>query len=122
MTLLAEIRVPEPQNNFKNNSTNFTRCHMGRIPVIRCFVQKFYMVTYVTKAGLGSEPQFALLCRSFFRWSILVLQRHAYLLCLDCLLFRWSRGGVGIVVLADSRRQVLSGQPVRSLFKLRQGV
>jgi len=51
MTHLAEIRVEEPQNNSKNNSTNFTRGHMGQIKVIRCFVQKFYMVAYVTKAG-----------------------------------------------------------------------
>jgi len=56
MTHLAEIRVSEPQNNFKNNSTNFTRGRMGQIPVIRCFVQNFYMVAYVTKAGLGPEP------------------------------------------------------------------
>ena len=77
MTHLAEIRVPEPQNNPKNNSTNFNRGHMGQIPVIRCFVQKFYMVAYVTKAGLGLEPEFALLCRSFFRWSRLVIRRHA---------------------------------------------
>jgi len=67
MTHLAEIRVPEPQNNSKNSGTNFTRGHMGQIPVIRCFVQKFYMVAYVSKAGLGPEPEFALLCRSFFR-------------------------------------------------------
>jgi len=51
MTDLAEIWVPEPQNNSKNNGTNVTRGHMGQIPVIRCFVQKFYMVAYVTKAG-----------------------------------------------------------------------
>jgi len=122
MTHLAEIWVPEPQNNSKNDGTNFTRGHVGRIPVIRCFVQNFYMVSNVTKARLGPEPEFALFCRPFFRWSILVLQRHAYLLCLYCLFFRWSRGGVGTVVLADSRRQVLPGQPVPSLFKLRQGV
>ena len=84
--------------------------------------QNFYLVAYVTKAGLGAEPEFALLCWSFSRWSILVLQRHAYLLCLFCLFFRWSRGGVGIVVLADSRRQVLPGQPVLTLFNLREGV
>jgi len=52
MTHLAEIRVPETQNNSENKSTNFTRGHMGQIPVIRCFVQKFYMVAYVTKAEL----------------------------------------------------------------------
>jgi len=40
-------------------------------------------------AGLGPEPEFALLCRSFFRWSSLVLRRHAYLHCLNCLFFRW---------------------------------
>ena len=51
MTHLAEIRVPEPQNYSKNNGTNFTRGHMGQIKVIRCFVQIFYMVAYVTKAG-----------------------------------------------------------------------
>jgi len=56
MIHLAEIRVPEPQNNSKNNSTNYTRGHMGQIPVIRCFVQKFYVVAYVTKAGLDPEP------------------------------------------------------------------
>ena len=77
---LAEIWVPEPQNNSKNNGTNFTRGHMGQIPVIRCLVQNFYMVAYGTKAGLGTEPEF------------------------------------------DSRRQVLPGRPVPSLFKLRQGV
>ena len=83
MTRLAEFRVPEPQNNSKNNSTNFTRGRMGQIPVIRCFiVQKFYMVAYVTEAGLGPEPEFALLHRSFFRWSRLVIRRHAYLHCL----------------------------------------
>jgi len=80
------------------------------------------MVAYVTKAGLGPESEFALLCRSFFRWSSLVLRPHAYLHCLHCPFFRWSHGGVGIVVLADSRRQVLPGRPVPSLFQLRQGV
>jgi len=52
MTDLAEIRVPEPQNDSKNISTNFNRGHMGQIPVIRFFVQKIYVVAYVTKAGL----------------------------------------------------------------------
>jgi len=51
MTHLAEIRVQEPQNNSKNKGTNFTRGHMGQFLVIRCFVQQFYMVAYVTKAG-----------------------------------------------------------------------
>ena len=88
MTHLAEIRVPESQNNSKNNGTNFTRGHMGQIKVIRCFAQKFYMVAYVTKAGLGPETEFALLCQSFFRWSRLVIRRHAYLQCLHCLFFR----------------------------------
>ena len=46
MADLAEIWVPEPQNNSKNNGTNLSRGHMGQIPVIRCFVQKFYMVAY----------------------------------------------------------------------------
>jgi len=67
MTHLAEIRVPEPQNNSKNNGTKFTRGHMGQIKVIRCFVQNFYVVAYVTKAGLGPEPEFAL----FYLWIIL---------------------------------------------------
>ena len=31
MTHLAENQVPEPQNNSKNNGTNFTRGHMGQI-------------------------------------------------------------------------------------------
>ena len=66
MTHLAEIRVPEPQNNSKNNSTNFNRGHMGQIKVIRCFVQNFYMVAYVTKAGLGPEPEFALFSIYFY--------------------------------------------------------
>jgi len=44
------------------------------------------MVAYVTKAGLGPEPEFALLFRSFLRWSRLVIRRHAYLLCLYCIL------------------------------------
>jgi len=82
----------------------------------RGFLLTFNMVAYVTKAGLGHESEFALLCRSFFRWSILVLRRHAYLHCLHCPFFRWFHGGVGIVVLADSRRQVLPGRPARSLF------
>jgi len=60
MTDLSEIWAPVPQNNSKNNGTNFTRGHMGPIPVIRCFAQNFYMVAYVTKAGLGPEPEFAL--------------------------------------------------------------
>jgi len=89
MTHLAEIRIPEPPNNSKNTSTNFTPGHMGQIPVIRCFVQKFYMVAYVTKAELGPEPEFTLLCRSFFRWSRLVIRRHAYLHCLFCPFFQW---------------------------------
>ena len=89
MTHFAEIRVPEPQNNSKKNGTNFDRGHMGQIKVIRCFVQNFYMVAHVTRAGLGPEPEFALLCRSFFRWLRLVLQHNAYLLCLLCLFFRW---------------------------------
>jgi len=120
MTHLADIRVPEPQNNSKNNSTNFNQGHMGQFPVIRCLVQKIYMVAYVTKAGLGPEPEFAFLCRSFFRWSRLVIQRHAYL-CPACTVYSFG-GGVGIFVLADSRRQVLPGRPVPTLFKLRQGV
>jgi len=49
MTHLAEIRVPEPQNNSKNNTTNITRGHMGQIPVIRCFVQKFYLFYFLLK-------------------------------------------------------------------------
>jgi len=110
-THLAEIRAPEPQNNSKNNGTNFTRGRKGQIPVIRCFVQNFYMVAYVTKAGLGPEPEFALLFRSFCRWSRLILRHSAYLLRLYCLLFpRWSR--------LNSRRQVLPGRPVPTLFKL----
>jgi len=60
MNHLAEIRVPEPQNNSKNNGTNLTRGDMGHIKVIRCFVQNFYMVACVAKAGLGPEPEFAL--------------------------------------------------------------
>jgi len=60
MTHLAEIPVPEPQYNSKNNGTNFTRGHMAQIKVIRCLVQNFYMVAYVSKAGLGPEPEFAL--------------------------------------------------------------
>jgi len=44
MTHLAEIRVPEAQNNSKNNGTNFTQGGMVQIAVIRCFVQIFYMV------------------------------------------------------------------------------
>jgi len=67
MTHLTEIWVPEPQNNSMNYGANFTRGHMGQIKVIRCFVQNFNMVAYVTKAGLGPESEFALLCRSFFR-------------------------------------------------------
>ena len=43
MTDLAEIWVPEPENNSKNNGANFTRGHMGQIPVIRCFVQKIFL-------------------------------------------------------------------------------
>jgi len=58
-------------------------------PANRRFLQKFYMVAYVTKAGLGPEPEFVLLCRSFFRWSRLVLRHNAYLQCLHCLFFRW---------------------------------
>jgi len=54
MTHLTEIWAPEPQNSSKNNGTNFTRGHMGQIKVIRCFVQNFYMVAYVTKAGFVS--------------------------------------------------------------------
>jgi len=50
------------------------------------------MVVYVTKAGLGPEPEFALLCRLFFRWSILVLRSHAFRHCLYCLFFRWRSG------------------------------
>jgi len=119
MTYLSEIRVTEPQNNSKNNSTNFTRGHMGQIPVIRCFVLEFYIVAYVTKAGLGPEPEFALLCRSFFRWLRLVY--GATCICTACTVYSFG-GDVGIVVLADSRRQVLPGRPVPSLFKLRQGV
>ena len=57
MTDSAEIWVPVPQNNSKNNGNNFTRGHMGQIPVIRCFVQNFYMVAYVTKAGLGPRAR-----------------------------------------------------------------
>jgi len=117
---LAEILLPEPQNNPKNNSNNFTQSHMGQIPVIRCYVQNFYMVAYVTKAGLRPEPEFALLCRSFFRWSRLVVH-SATPICPACTVYSFV-GGVGIVVLADSRRHVLPGRPVPSLFKLRQGV
>ena len=41
---LAEIWVPEPQNNSKNNGTNFTRDHMGQIPVIRCLANFFFII------------------------------------------------------------------------------
>jgi len=90
MTDLADIWVPEPQNNSKNNGTNFTRGHMGQIPVIRCF------------GGQG-------------------LSYGATPICTACTVYPFG-GGVGIVVLADSRRQVLPGRPVPSLFKVRQGV
>ena len=36
----------------------------------------------VTKAGIGPESEFGLLCRSCFRWSMLFLRRKAYMLCL----------------------------------------
>jgi len=92
---------------------------MGQIPVIRCFVQKFYMVAYVTKAELGPEPEFALLCRSFFGGR--GLSYGATPICTACTVYS-SGGGIGIVMLAESRRQVLPGRPVPSIFKLRQGV
>jgi len=111
MTHLAAIRVSEPQNNSENNGTNFTWGRTGPIAVIRCFV---HMVAYVTKAGLGPEPDFALLCRSFCRWSGLILRHYAYLLRLYCPLIRWSR--------LNLRRKVSPGRSVPSLFKLRQGV
>jgi len=50
MTHLAEIRVPEPQNNPKNNSTNFLR-------VLNIF-KHFYVVTFLSiflLGGLGLE-------------------------------------------------------------------
>ena len=55
--------------------------------VIRVKFQLFDVLS--KKAGLGPEPEFALLCRSFFRWSRLVKRRPAYLHCLYCLFFRW---------------------------------
>jgi len=42
-------------------------------------------------------------------------------ICTACTVYSFG-GGVGNVVLADSRRQVLPGRPVPSLLKLRQGV
>ena len=64
MADLAE-RVPEPQNNSKNNGTNFTWGRTGQIPVIRCFVQNVYMVAYVTKAGLVLVPHLSKL----WKWN-----------------------------------------------------
>ena len=107
MADLAEIWVPESQNNSKKNGTNFTRGHMGQIPVIRCFAQKFYMVAYVTKAGLGPEPEFALLCGHSLGGR--GLSYGATPICPACNVYSFG-GGVGIVVLADSRRQVLPGR------------
>ena len=58
MTHLAEIRASEPRNNSKNNSTNFTRGRMGQIPVIRCFVQNFYMAAYcIRNLGWASRAR-----------------------------------------------------------------
>jgi len=107
------IRVPEPRNNFKNNGTNFSRDRMGRTPAIRCFVKNFYMVAYVTKAGLGPEPEFELLFRSLIPWSGLIPGTTR--ICSVCSpLFRWPR--------LKLYRQVFAGRPVPSLFKFRRGV
>jgi len=46
LTHLAEIQVAEPQNNPKNNGTNFNQGHMGQIPVIRCFVHNFFQFSF----------------------------------------------------------------------------
>ena len=119
MTHLAGIRVPEPQNNFKNNSFNFTWGHMGQIPGIQCFVTKFYMVAYVTKAVLGPEPSSH--CCVGHSFGCRGLSNGATPLCTACTVYSFG-SGVGIVVLADSRRQVLPGRQVLSLFELRQGV
>jgi len=42
-------------------------------------------------------------------------------ICSACTVYSFG-GGVGIVELADSRRQLLPGRPVPCLFQLRQGV
>jgi len=83
------------------------------------FLLTFNMVEYVAKAAISPEPGFALLCRSFFRFQ--GLSYGATPICTACNVYFFG-GGVGIVMLADSRRQVLPGRPVLSLFQLRHGV
>jgi len=76
-------KTKNSQNNYKKQVPRLS----ASFPANRRFVQKFYMVACVTEAGLG--PEFALLCRSFFRWSRLVLRHQAHLYCPHCLFFRW---------------------------------
>jgi len=91
---------------------------MGQIKVIRCFVQNFYMVA----SRLGSVPSARVrIVVSVILSVVEACQTAPRLSALPVLVYSFG-GGVGIVVLADSRRQVLPGRPVPSLFKLRQGV
>jgi len=81
----------DASENSRANGIKFRVPSTSVFSVNRGFLPNLCMVAYVTKAGLGPEPELALLClcRSFFRWSRLVLRRHAYLHCLYYPFFRW---------------------------------
>jgi len=70
---------------------------------------------------LGSVPSPSSHCCVGHSFGGRGLSNGAPPICTACTVYSFG-GGVGIVVLADSRRQVLPGGPVPSLFKLRQGV
>ena len=98
MTDLADIWEPEPQNNSncKNNGTNFTRGHMGKIPVIRCFVQNFYMVAYVR---LGSVPSPSLHCCIGHSFGGRFLFYSATPICFACTVYSLGGPAAGLVLL-----------------------
>jgi len=74
-----------------------------------------------TQPRLGSVPSPSSHCCVGHSFGGRGLSNGAWRICSACTVYSFG-GGVSIVVLADSRHQVLPGQPVPSLFKLRQGV
>jgi len=109
----------DASENYKTNAVKYRVPSACGFSVNHGFLLTFNMVAYLTKAGLGPEPEFTLLCRSVVSSTSFggrVLFHGATPICTACTVYSFG-GGVGIVLLADSRRQVLPG-----LFQLRQGV
>ena len=112
MTHLAENRVPEPQNNPKNNSTHFNRSRMGQIQLFDVLSKNLHGC--IRNQGWARSRARVRIVVSVILSVVEALSHGATPICTACTVYSFG-GGVGIVVLADSRRQALPGRPVPSL-------